>query len=483
MKNALATILLLASLTGAASVAADGVWVQNGDRDGYRVAGSGDPLSDSGATVSVRSTGTSPGPFGGGSTELDATSYRGHTVLLSAQLGTRDAIKGGSIWLRADGPSGRMAFATSQGQPVAGTSAPTHRQIHIDVPAGATRLVFGALLAGPGEVSATGLRLRRDAPSAAAEAVSATQLLDATIAIVRGNALRARNVDWPRVEARIRAMPGDASAPEAAYPAIRALLAELGDNHSALLTPARRHHMDGVAKAASTPRVERLPQGVGYVAMPAFLGTEPQASAAFADGVVDAIDGIAGGTTCGWIVDLRHNGGGNMWPMLAALRPMLGSGELGSLEGPDGNRFHPWHANARITARPGPDLAHAPVAVLTGPRTASSGEAVAIAFRGRPNTRSFGRPTAGLSTSNRTFDLADGSRLMLTTAVFVDRGGHAYGGKLPPDQLVDEAPAQTPPELAVDPVVAAARAWLKVSGGCDEPAQDTLSRDAAASGQ
>jgi carboxyl-terminal processing protease len=36
------------------------------------------------------------------------------------------------------------------------------------------------------------------------------------------------------------------------------------------------------------------------------------------------------------------------------------------------------------------------VAVLTDTGVASSGEA--IAFRGRPNTRSFGTPTCGLST-------------------------------------------------------------------------------------
>jgi hypothetical protein len=28
-------------------------------------------------------------------------------------------------------------------------------------------------------------------------------------------------------------------------------------------------------------------------------------------------------TTCGWIVDLRKNIGGNMWPMLAGLGPLL----------------------------------------------------------------------------------------------------------------------------------------------------------------
>ena len=31
----------------------------------------------------------------------------------------------------------------------------------------------------------------------------------------------------------------------------------------------------------------------------------------------------------GWIVDLRTDGGGNMWPMMAGLGPILGEGIMG----------------------------------------------------------------------------------------------------------------------------------------------------------
>lgn len=40
------------------------------------------------------------------------------------------------------------------------------------------------------------------------------------------------------------------------------------------------------------------------------------------------------------------------------------------------------------------------VAVLFDGMTASSGEAVVVAFKQRPDTRSFGMPTCGLSTAN-----------------------------------------------------------------------------------
>ncbi len=52
---------------------------------------------------------------------------------------------------------------------------------------------------------------------------------------------------------------------------------------------------------------------------------------------------------------------------------------------------------------------------LTDNQTAAPGS-VAVAFRGRPDTRSFGVRTCGLSTSNRGFVMSDGATLILTTA-------------------------------------------------------------------
>ncbi len=100
------------------------------------------------------------------------------------------------------------------------------------------------------------------------------------------------------------------------------------------------------------------------------------------------------------------------------------------------------------------------VAVLTGPNTASSGEAVTIAFRGRQNTRSFGLPTNGLSTANGTFPLPDGAMILLTTAIEVDRTGRRYGGKIDPDERQESASKDN------DAAMTAATEWLKKAPGC-----------------
>jgi C-terminal processing protease CtpA/Prc len=75
------------------------------------------------------------------------------------------------------------------------------------------------------------------------------------------------------------------------------------------------------------------------------------------------------------------------------------------------------------------------VAVLTDGNVASSGEATAIAFKGRPNTRFFGAATCGLSTANEPF-MVDGATLTLTVSTIADRNKVAYGDTLPPDEVI-----------------------------------------------
>lgn len=166
-----------------------------------------------------------------------------------------------------------------------------------------------------------------------------------------------------------------------------------------------------------------------------FRGTDDELERVFANSIREALaKGLEAGARA-WIVDLSGNRGGNMWPMLGGLSPLLGTEGVGRFRYRDGSSSA-WTLKSLEGIVEVRDLGSVPVAVVTSGRTASSGEAVAVAFRGRPLTRSFGGPTSGYSTSNTTYKLADGSRLYLTTAVFEDRNGNRYGGKLAPDQVV-----------------------------------------------
>lgn len=433
--------------------------VVGSNRQHYVVDGTGEPVGNSGATVILTGHDADPAKFGGSSSVLDAAAYRGHTLALAADLDTRNVARGAELWLRATDAAGKtVAFANSSWMPVLGTISGVHREVRIDVPATATRVLFGTILHGNGEVVARHLRLAVVGKPAA---VAPAAVLDAAIRIVREHALRAQDVDWPQLITAMHAMSEDAKSPADVHPAIRFMLAELGDHHSFLMerSDVRQNRTEGAATSLSAVRL--LQGGIGYIEMPGYFGMNVDARHAFAGQMVAAIGKLSPQARCGWVVDLRSDTGGNMYPMLAALRPLLGDGKLGS--------FRDAHGHVTTFAAPGsPDpaspkalaLQHAPVAVLYGPHTASSGEAVAIAFRGRPDTRSFGQPTAGLSTGNAGFRLPDGSMIFLTVAVDMDRTGQVYGGKLQPDVPV------VAPDAGGDPALAAARAWFEQGPRC-----------------
>jgi hypothetical protein len=176
----------------------------------------------------------------------------------------------------------------------------------------------------------------------------------------------------------------------------------------------------------------------------------------------------------GWIVDLRGNTGGNMWPMLTGIGPILGDGPAGSFVAADGNVTWFYQDGKTGTRNPGgvetvsltldeePALrtsSPAPVAVLVDSSTASSAEAITIAFHGRPDTRFFGTHTAGKSTAVQPFKLDDGAELYLTTAIDADRSGKSYPDGFTPDQIVSVSGSSMPQENN-DVVIQAAQTWL-----------------------
>ena len=100
-----------------------------------------------------------------------------------------------------------------------------------------------------------------------------------------------------------------------------------------------------------------------------------------------------------------------------------------------------------------------PVAILIDEFTASSAEAVVIAFKGRSKTHFFGMPTRGVPTANSPIKLSDGAVLNLTVAVDADRTRKSYDSKIPPDTEVKTIWALLGTDD--DAAIAAAVKWLK----------------------
>jgi hypothetical protein len=306
--------------------------------------------------------------------------------------------------------------------------------------------------------------------------------------------LRRDHIDWPRLRKETLARAEGAEITVDTYDAIRFALASLEDHHSSFHVPALED-LEKKRKAPRQPVPELTPQP--QPSSPFTGRYEPEGHLATFGGKTFALVVV---TKCfpetdrqfiafetklqrivadldkshptGWIVDLRGNIGGNMWPMLAGIGPLLGEGDhLGEFFTLDSHST--WKYRDGVAAEiengkehPYPAVAGAPyklvgtpkVAVLIDRRTGSSGEAIAIAFRGRPQTRFFGEHTEGVSTANDVVKLADGASIWLTIGVDADRTGKQYMEGFDPDEVVRLGDKILPDDQ--DPILQAASRWL-----------------------
>jgi carboxyl-terminal processing protease len=265
--------------------------------------------------------------------------------------------------------------------------------------------------------------------------------------IMEQNSINKKTIDWQDFRTRVFAKGGNAETLKQIYPAVTEALTLLGDNHSVFRSP------DGTAIAVHTIPCNiqfivkpTLPYNIGYVKVNHFAGASHEAAAvAFANEIQDQIKSQDHADIIGWIVDVRSNLGGNMWPMLAGIGPILGEGIAGYFIDPDETQYS-WgylngtavHESTVVAQATDPYELIVPnpkVAVLLDNGIASSGEVVAISFVGRGNAKSFGAPTCGLSTANQGFTLSSGCTLVLTSAYLADRNKKKYGVPVVPDKI------------------------------------------------
>lgn len=427
-------------------------WVIN-DKGGYRLddGSGGDVLSKTGADVRVRRDQEIGEGFGGSGLMLDAHPYLGKQIVLSAMLEAGTTARDGAIWLRADDAAGKpVAFMNSQKSPVSSGAAPALREVHITVPDSAVKLALGMFMRGTSTLHARNLRLEVRAPMPGDGKGAA--LLNETATLIKAHALYNRRLDWSAIEPELKQVAAGLRDGSDAHAPIRGLLHQLGDRHSRLI-PASQVREEEARESVTRIEVKALHGDIGYIQVPGFGSADPEQARVFAHTAANAIADASRIARKGWVVDLRKNSGGNMYPMIAALSALLGDQPVGYFEDRDGKRTA-WQITAGLKPQAMIDLRDAPVAVLIGPGTASSGEATALAFRGRASTRFFGQASAGLSTGNQVFPLADRSLLVLTGALMLDRNGRGDGDRLLPDEpTADAADGQ-------DPTLDAAIRWL-----------------------
>ena len=335
--------------------------------------------------------------------------------------------------------------------------------------------------------------------------VAAISYLNHALNVMQQNSLRRKSIDWVKLRQETVDQASGAEGPADTYEAIRFALQQLGDHHSFLQLSSpelqakdkeareRRHDANSLSgpgeKWPPSPYIDRQnPSGsiqeiagatIASVVVPGLFNPDDGQMHVYAEALGKTIAKLAEKHPTGWIIDLRGNLGGNMWPMLAGIGPLEGTGVLGSYIDADGNKdtwfygadgagaqLHTGGRKILCWTPSEPAIFKTPqiVAVLIDHGTASSGEAIAVSFQGRPLSRTFGRPTHGQTTANEGFVLEDGANLVLTTSVEADRNGKRYLDGLDPDVKLPEQ-AHLPALGEIDPMTGSAVTWIKSVSG------------------
>lgn len=292
----------------------------------------------------------------------DGKRWAGKTVVLRARLRAEQVTAGTlRLWLRGDGAerSGKGFFSSAA--PIDSEAAWFTHQVMLDIEEGATNIAYGATLSGPGTAWIAEMDLREADPRADPPAPVAAAYLDEAIEKIRRHALKAETIDWDKARAKTLLYASGASTPAQTYDAIAYLLRGLKDNHSLFVSAMETR------AGADNRRVDNFnlhSEMIGTHALlriPGFGMAHQDRQVAFADDIAERIEKLAESSPCGWVLDLREDTGGNMYPMLAGLWPFLGDEILGYFV--RGETRRPWRcpfAAARIRAASDPPPVAAP---------------------------------------------------------------------------------------------------------------------------
>jgi len=227
-----------------------------------------------------------------------------------------------------------------------------------------------------------------------------------------------------------------------AHRIVKSALAFAGGKHSTLLAPVT----DTAAFEEFAPEACMLEDGIVYLKLPAHRGVKVS-DAIYTHTVLDFLQSHL--DAAGVIVDLRDNHGGNMYPMISAVSPLLPDGTILSFK--TRKRTSPVTLDFVLTTSGlnSGDIVKfqgdKPVAILINDWTGSSGEATLLCFRGLDNVRTFGTPTAGYASANQTFPMADGYTLLITIGCDVARTGEVFCD----DPIAPDVETETPLEDAL----------------------------------
>ncbi len=245
------------------------------------------------------------------------------------------------------------------------------------------------------------------------------------ISIVKKHSVYKDQVDWKKIEKEFFGKASLCQSFDEVYPIINQLLYKVGDKHGFILRPNQVGQRNSLLN--DEIRGKLIEEGIGYISMPSCPSLDISLNQEYAQNLQNIIKKIDSTDVNSWIIDLRNNKGGNLWPMLLGLGAITGNKVLGYFTDSE-NKYIPFsYENGTVKQGSSVQLSmpdknyyevkrNKPIiAILIGRSTASSGEIIAIALRSR-FSKVFGEYSAGFANSTKMFELNDGTLLFVTSS-------------------------------------------------------------------
>ena len=395
-------------------------------------------------------------------------------IAINAYIKCTDVKEEVALWCQIRDENDKMiGFQNFDGQgiKISGTADWKKYSLLLTVAPKAKNLLLGGYLMGTGTVwfddfEIEDLNKDKTPPSSAVSAYC-----NEFINIIKQNSLFTDSLNWVEIEANVRELSkGVKTVQEARFLADYLIekLRSAGDNHSFIQDKVSTEKYTKVNSNPNKPESKLLSANIGYISVPGFSSTNPDVSLQFASNIQNMIRKMDNQTNIkGWIVDLRGNTGGNMYPMIAGLGPLIGEGNLGyfvKTVNKKEQKNNWYYTNGKCGAGKGVTLTvpnpykiknkNTKIAVLIGPRTSSSGEMTTISFIGKKTAKLFGASSGGYTTANGSFKISDGSTLLLASSYTADRNGNKFLQKISPDVIVTKG------KDGSDADIKAAETWL-----------------------
>ena len=271
----------------------------------------------------------------------------------------------------------------------------------------------------------------------------ASQSLDLALNLAKTKAYRSKNVDWNGVDRQARVI----ETKQGEDAAIRFVVSALSDKHTFYRPPTQPSFSPSRTQVIQPEIATTLPSSklIPALQINRWAGKDQLGATRT---VRSALNGVMERKPCGLILDFSVNSGGNMWPMLVGLSPLLSEGQLGAFRSAEDVTNKIEKINGLITLGGKPHFLNYPpdatpqgkvpfIAIIIGSKSASSGEITPLMFYGQKNVKFFGQKTSGFTSANQVFPLPNGGTLVLTTAMTEDRNGHAHPDGIAPDVVSD----------------------------------------------